>query len=639
MLMQLSGITKYFGATEILTNITFEVRKDERIAVVGRNGSGKSTLLQIMAGLLSYDQGEIFKRKDLTIGYLPQHANIQSEQTIWEKMLTVFQPLIEQEKKIRMLEEKMQNTSAENHPVQKELLKEYDALQQTFEQSGGYHYETAIKTVLNGLDFHEEDLDTPIHQLSGGQKTRLSLGKLLLQKPDLLLLDEPTNHLDIQTMTWLEDYLNHYSGAIVVVSHDRYFLDKLVDITYEIENHSAKKYIGSYSQFLQQKEKSDEKQLKQYEQQQAEIQKMKDFIQRNIAHASTSRRARSRRKQLEKMERLDKPLMKDQKVSFQFDIQKQSGKDVLSVKDITYRYEGEEQPVFSSINLEVYRGERIAIVGENGIGKTTLLKILCDRLKPCEGKVEWGTNVEIGYFDQEQAELTSSKTVLQELWDAFPEVNEQKIRTILGNFLFTNEEVFQSVRSLSGGEKARLALAKLMMGKDNFLILDEPTNHLDTHSKEVLEKALNDFPGTIIFVSHDRYFINKIASQVVEMKQNHLTVYLGDFDYFHQKKKEEEEKKKLIEAKKDQERKEKRKQKIQRDRKYQRDQRKRERQITEIEENIHALEHKINQLEIKMTSKEIYDDYEKSLSYGQKVKALQQKLNELMEEWVQLHEK
>lgn len=640
MILQMNGVSKSFGVNVILSNIKLQVKEYDRIAIVGRNGSGKSTLLKIMADKLAYDHGDIFKKKDLTIGYLPQHTTLESNKTIWNEMLQVFNHLIDQEQQLRLLEKKIQQASTNEDVTYKSLLMDYDTLQQSFDRNGGYRYESDIKSVLSGLDFHESYYDKNINELSGGQKTRLALGKLLLQQPELLILDEPTNHLDIQTLSWLEDYLTNYRGAIVIVSHDRYFLDKTVNIIYEISNHRSKKYFGSYSRYLQQKDKDYEKELKEYEQQQAEIKEMEDFIQRNIARASTSKRAQSRRKQLERIERLEKPIGSEASANFSFRVNKQSGNDVLTVNDLAFNYE-QNDCLFSDINFRVSRGERIALVGPNGIGKTTLLKIIISKLNQTVGTIQFGTNVQIGYYDQEQTDLNSSKTVLKELWDEYPTVNEKDIRTVLGNFLFSGDDVLQLVHSLSGGEKARLALAKLMMERANLLILDEPTNHLDIDSKELLENALLDYPGTIIFVSHDRYFINKIADQVFEMHDNGITIYLGDYDYYVGKKQEEEERAKLLNEETKNTLPEKSndgKLSFEQDKAIQREQRRVRRKIDHIENEISELEEKVETIEEKMTLPEVYQDYEKSLKYSTIVDELKYKIDQLMEQWTTLHE-
>lgn len=642
ILMQINGLYKSFGADEILSNIKLEVKDNDRIAIVGRNGSGKSTLLKIMAGELSYDQGELIMPKGLTIGYLSQHVGIESEKTIWQEMLDVFSELRKQEAELRKLEKQMQQAGNQTEEAYQKLLHEYDHLQHTFEQNGGYTYEAEMKSVLTGLAFDKFDYDTPIQTLSGGQKTRLSLGKLLLKKPKLLILDEPTNHLDIETLNWLENYLIGYPGAVVVVSHDRYFLDKTVSIVYEIARHQTKRYIGTYSKYLEQKALDFERELKEYEKQQTEIKKMEEFIQRNIVRASTTKRAQSRRKQLEKMEKLNRPLGDEASAAFSFQINRRSGNDVLKVNELAFCYPGEQEYLFQHVHLQINRGERIALVGPNGVGKTTLLKIIIGKLKASQGSVQLGTNVQIGYYDQEQADLHSTKTVLMELWDDYPTMNEKDIRTVLGNFLFSGDDVLKPVQALSGGEKARLALAKLMLQKANLLILDEPTNHLDIDSKEVLEAALMDFPGSILFVSHDRYFINKIADQVAELQKHKTTVYLGDYGYYLEKKAEEAEIKRLEKIQQQVVLKEKpvkeTKRNYERDKQIQREQRKKRRRIAALEEKIEALEIEIKQLEKSMESPEIYQDHEKALELSNETNKRKQTVEQLMEEWAELQE-
>ncbi|GIO28122.1 ABC-F family ATP-binding cassette domain-containing protein [Ornithinibacillus bavariensis] len=638
IIMQLNDISKSFGAEEILANIKLEIKDKDRIAIVGRNGAGKSTLLKIMANEMTYDTGELIKPKDLTIGYLSQHTGLESGNTIWNEMLEVFQELIQQENRLREMEGKMANLGQLDADESSKLLSEYDRLQHEFESNGGYAYQSEIKAVLAGLSFLDYDDQTPINELSGGQKTRLALGKLLLKKPNLLILDEPTNHLDIETLTWLEKYLVGYPGAVVIVSHDRYFLDKTVSIVYEISRHRTKKYHGSYSDFLRQKALNFEQEMKEFEKQQTEIKKLEEFVQRNIVRASTTKRAQSRRKQLEKMDRIDRPLGDESSASITFEITKRSGNDVLKIQDLAFRYENEAEPLFEHVSFHITRGESIALVGPNGVGKTTLLKNILGKLNPSSGAIQLGTNVQIGYYDQEQANLSSHKTVLNELWDEYPTVNEKDIRTVLGNFLFSGDDVLKPVQSLSGGEKARLALAKLRMQKANLLILDEPTNHLDIDSKEVLEAALIDFPGTIIFVSHDRYFINKIADKVVEMKQGGAKVYLGDYDYYLEKKEEEAELERLqAEDKHDKKPNEKRLS-FKEEKKLQSEQRKRERQIANLEETIEKLEEELVQLEEKMTEPEVYENHEKALEYTNKTNQVKQEIEKLMEEWTALQE-
>ncbi|MEI3599487.1 MULTISPECIES: ABC-F family ATP-binding cassette domain-containing protein [unclassified Oceanobacillus] len=638
ILMQMNGLSKSFGSETILSNVKLEIKDLDRIAIVGRNGAGKSTLLKIMAGELSYDTGELIKPKELTIGYLSQHMELKSGKTIWNELVTVFDHLKQQEENLRKIEEKLQDTEKLSNDEYQSLLSEYDRLQHAYETGGGYTYEAEIKAVLNGLNFQDYDYHTMISELSGGQKTRLALGKLLLQKPQLLLLDEPTNHLDIETLGWLESYLSGYPGAVVIVSHDRYFLDKTVSLVYEISRHETKKYHGTYSKFLEQKAADYERERKEFEKQQTEIKRMEDFVQRNIARASTTKRAQSRRKQLERMERVNRPLGDEASMSFSFDIERRSGNDVLKIEDLSLRYPDEDEYTFKQANLRLTRGERVVLIGPNGVGKTSLLKILIGKLQATNGSFELGTNVKIGYYDQEQANLSSNKTVLQELWDEYPLVMEKDIRTVLGNFLFSGDDVLKTVDQLSGGEKARLALAKLMMQKANLLILDEPTNHLDIDSKEVLEAALMDYPGTILFVSHDRYFINRITDQVAKMSKNGIKVYLGDYDYYLEKIEEEKEFIKLSKEKTDKPKIDNRRRSFQEEKQLQSENRRKERKIAQLEVAIEEKELDIARLEEEMTKPEVFQDHEKALELTKKVDGMNQELEKLMEEWANLQD-
>lgn len=638
ILMQLNGLSKSFGVDNILSNIKIEIKELDRIAIVGRNGAGKSTLLKIMAGELSHDEGDLIKPKDLTFGYLSQHMTLESGKTIWNELLTVFDTLRNQEKELRSIEKKLENATDYSSEAYEKLLSDYDRLQQAFQTGGGYTYESDIKSVLNGLNFQDYDYDTKISALSGGQKTRLALGKLLLQKPQLLILDEPTNHLDIDTLTWLESYLTGYPGAVVIVSHDRYFLDKTVSIVYEISRHKTKKYHGSYSKFLEQKAQNYEQELKEFEKQQTEIKEMEDFIQRNIARASTTKRAQSRRKQLSKMDKMDRPLGDESSASFSFNIEKRSGNDVLKVDNLSLQYPNAPEPTFKNANLHVNRGERIVLIGPNGVGKTSLLKILIGKLQASSGSYHLGTNVKVGYYDQEQANLSTNKTVLKELWDEYPLVMERDIRTILGNFLFSGDDVLKSVNTLSGGEKARLALAKLMMQKANLLILDEPTNHLDIDSKEVLEAALMDFPGTILFVSHDRYFINRITDNVAKMSKDGIKIYLGDYDYYTEKLAEEAELARLEQPIETKPKSDERKRSFKEDKQLQSENRKKIRRITELEELVDQKENKIVSFEQELTKPEVFQDHKKALDFTEQIGVLKEEVEILLEEWTSLQE-
>ncbi|MFJ7941932.1 ABC-F family ATP-binding cassette domain-containing protein [Peribacillus sp. NPDC096622] len=638
ILLQINQLSKYYGAELILSNMKLEVQNKDRIALVGRNGAGKSTLLKIIAGQISHDGGEIIKPKGVTIGYMAQDTGLESELTIWDEMLTVFTDLIEQEKELRRLEADMARPDIfENETIYQKVLNEYDTLMVAFKEKGGYQYEADIRSVLHGLQFADFDYSTPISTLSGGQKTRLALGKLLLRKPDILILDEPTNHLDIETLSWLEQYLQSYQGAVLIVSHDRYFLDKVVNLVYEISRNNMKKYHGNYSSYLEGKAEDYERDMKLFEKQQGEIEKLRDFVQRNITRASTTKRAQSRRKQLEKMDVLDKPQGDEKSANFSFQIERQSGNEVLHLQDLAIGYEGET--VSKNINSRMTKGESIALVGPNGVGKSTLLKTIISKLPALSGDFRFGTNVEVSYYDQEQANLVSNKRVLNELWDDYPLKPEKDIRTVLGNFLFSGDDVLKTVSTLSGGEKARLALAKMMMQKGNFLILDEPTNHLDLDSKLVLENALIDYPGTILFVSHDRYFINRIATKVIELSKEGNEEFLGDYDYYLEKKQEQAE----IQALEQQDQAktldaavEKTNYKINKEAK--KAERQRKRRIEEIEAAMELLETEINEYNDLLCDPNVFQDHEKVMEVQTKLDHAQESLDQLLEEWTELEE-
>lgn len=641
IVLQVNQLYKSFVTDEILSGVKLEVQHRDRVALVGRNGAGKSTLLKIIAGQMSYDAGEIIIPKGVRIGYLEQHAGIDSALSIWDEMMTIFGSLHKMEQALRMLEQKMADPAIhEDDEAYTRIMSEYDQLQHDFKEAGGYQYEADTRSVLHGMQFYPEDYDKPIRSLSGGQRTRLALAKLLLSKPDLLILDEPTNHLDIETLSWLEGYLKGYDGAILIVSHDRYFLDQVVSIVYEVSRTRVTKYTGNYSAYLDEKAKNYERDIKMYERQQDEKAKLEAFIQKNIARASTTKMAQSRRKMLERTDWMDSPDGDEKSASFGFTIERQSGNDVLSIDELAVGYADKE--ISRGISMRIFREDRIALVGPNGVGKSTLLKTVVKDLAALQGDIRYGTNVQIGYYDQEQAKLNSNKTVLAELWDEWPLLNEKDIRTVLGNFLFSGDDVAKPVNSLSGGEKARLALAKLMMHKCNFLVLDEPTNHLDLDSKEVLENALIDYPGTLLFVSHDRYFINRIATKVVELSKDGAFEYLGDYDYYVEKKQELEElaaMKAASEAAKttaavtssktttstiDKEAK------------------KRERQIRrsieEIEGKMSSLDEEISGYEEALCDPEIFSNHEKALEIQTNLDAAKESHEMLEMEWLELNE-
>ena len=535
IILQANKIERSFAGEVLFDNINLQVDERDRIALVGRNGAGKSTLLKILVGEEEPTSGEINKKKDVSLSYLAQDSRFESENTIYDEMLHVFDDLRRTEKQLRQMELEMGEKSGEDLD---KLMADYDRLSENFRQAGGFTYEADIRAILNGFKFDESMWQMKIDELSGGQNTRLALAKMLLEKPNLLILDEPTNHLDIETIAWLENYLINYSGALIIVSHDRYFLDKVATVTLDLTKHSLDRYVGNYSRFVELKEQKLATEAKNYEKQQKEIAALEDFVNRNLVRASTTKRAQSRRKQLEKMERLDKPEAGKKSANMTFQSEKTSGNVVLTVENAAIGYDGEI--LSEPINLDLCKMNAVAIVGPNGIGKSTFIKSIVDQIPFIKGEKRFGANVEVGYYDQTQSKLTPSNTVLDELWNDFKLTPEVEIRNRLGVFLFTGDDVKKSVGMLSGGEKARLLLAKLSMENNNFLILDEPTNHLDIDSKEVLENALIDFDGTLLFVSHDRYFINRVATHVLELSENGSTLYLGDYDYYVDKKAEME---------------------------------------------------------------------------------------------------
>lgn len=639
ILLQVQQVARYFGADTLFENVSLDVSDNSRIALVGRNGVGKSTLLKMIIGNESPDAGRITKKKGLTIGYLAQNTGLESDKTIYAEMLSVFERLQIMEKNLHEMEAKIADPGADHSSsAYSQLLNQYDQLIHDFEEQNGYGYEAEVRSVLHGFHFEQEDYDRKISSLSGGQKTRLALAKLLLEQRDLLILDEPTNHLDIDTLTWLEGYVQNYKGALLIVSHDRYFLDRIVNEVYEISHHHSSYYKGNYSAYIDQKAERLRQDWKNYEKQQAEISKLEDFVNKNLVRASTTKRAQSRRKQLEKMERLERPEGDEKGPHFKFTADSQSGNIVLTVKDAAIGYDG--RIISSPINIDLRKNQVMAIVGPNGIGKSTLLKSVLGQIPFVKGSSEFGTNVKVGYYDQEQHNLHDKKTVLNELWDDHPTTPEKDIRSILGSFLFIGDDVSKVVHNLSGGEKARLLLTKLAMKNDNFLILDEPTNHLDIDSKEVLENAVMDFNGTVLFVSHDRYFINKVATCVLEIAPQGSTLYLGDYDYYLEKKAEQEEiaaAKSTAETPIENSPKEVSTGKVnyQQGKERQKQERRLKRSVEEFEQLVEKLDAQKNDLENQMSSPENYNDLEKMGELQAKLQEISKKLAEAEENWEQ----
>ena len=636
ILLQGQGLARTFADEVLFENITIHIQENSRIAIVGRNGTGKSTLLKMLAGIEEPSLGAVSKKKDLSIGYLDQYAAIQSSRTVWEEMVHLFEDVETLKKQAQKAAEQLGDPDLLSDPVAYELaLKRYDQLQEELNQKNAYGYESEIRTVLHGFRFYPEDYDQPIQALSGGQRTRLALARILLEKHDLLILDEPTNHLDIETLTWLEDYLRSSSSALVIVSHDQYFLDRVCNEVYEISHKACEYYKGNYSHYLEEREQRYLLKQKAYEKQQQEIHDLEEFIAKNLVRASTTKRAQSRRKKLEKMERLEKPKGDQRSARFEFTVERESGNQVLQVTDA---YIGYDHEAFSGpISFQLRKREAIAIVGPNGIGKSTLLKSITGELPLIEGSIDLGAGVQVGYYDQNLAGLSSNQTVLEELWSRHSTMPEKDVRSILGSFLFSGNDVEKTTAQLSGGEKARLALCKLSLEHDNFLLLDEPTNHLDIDSKEVLEDALIDYDGTICFVSHDRFFINKVATAILEIEETGSTLYLGDYDYYLEKKQEKEELAALQEAKDaplatDQPMTE-AKASYHASKEEQRQIRTLTRRIEQLETEMHDIETALEQVHEAMTLEENYSDPDKSAALSTEEGALLERQETLLEEW------
>lgn len=635
IVLSCNNLNKSFGIDSILENVNFTVNEYDKIGIIGVNGTGKTTLFKIISGIYGYDSGDIYTSKDCEIGYLEQNTNFHSENTILEEVLEVFKDVIEMEKYLRDLEHKISEESSNtNSTTLEKLMNEYSNKLEAFSDMNGYGYKSEAKGVLKGLGFSDEDMDKPISILSGGEKTRVLLGKLLLKKPTLLLLDEPTNHLDSEAIEWLEVFLKQYKGTVILISHDRYFLDQVVNRIFEIHNKKLKTYNGNYSDFIKASAIEKELELKKFEDQQKDIKKQEESIERLKAFGREKhlKRARSKEKALVKVDVLDKPEAYRKKAKIAFNPSVTSGNDVLQLRDISMGYG--ERILFKDLNLDIYRGEKVALIGANGIGKSTLFKIIMNEITPLSGDIKFGTNVNVSYFHQEQKTLNLDNTIIDEIWEDNKQLTQTSLRTMLGAFLFEGEEVFKKISTLSGGERARVAILKLILSNANLLLLDEPTNHLDIDSKEVLEEALSSYTGTIFTISHDRYFLNTVVDKVLVLDENGITEYLGNYDYYIEKKKQVQEMNtvEVIEEKtKTQLKEEKRKEREQREA-----EKKNRVKRQNIEKEIEETEAKIEEMDVLLCQEEVYSNPEKSKDVSLQKASLEEKLSALYEEWESL---
>lgn len=629
IIAQAQDLEQRFGGNTIFSNISFSVPDNARIGLVGPNGAGKTTLLKIMTGQQEPTSGQFTINKGLKVGYIAQENALDEDKTIWDEMLTVFDNLIEKNKRIT----KMQEQIAE-HPEDEDLLKRYDQLAYDFEQEGGFTYQAEIKSILNGFNFKENTWQKVIGTLSGGEKTRLAFVKLLLQKPPVLLLDEPTNYLDLDTLDWLEAFLKNYQGAIITVSHDQYFLDHLANQIFELNFGKLTTFKGNYSQYVKERELMNNQQEAAYEKQQEKIKKEEEFIQKNLVRASTTKRAQSRRKALDKMERIKPPKYK-QKVRINFTSDRPSGKEVLIAKDLTIGYP--DKTMVSDIDFQVNKNDRVAIIGPNGIGKSTLLKTIMKKIEPKDGSIKYGASLDIGYYDQELQSLDPSKTVLDTIWDRHKTMPEKDVRSILASFLFTAEDIDKTVGQLSGGQKARLTLTVLSLEKDNFLLMDEPTNHLDIEAKEVLEQALNTYDGTLLFVSHDRYFINELANKIISVRDGHAKIYNGNYSYYLDEKAKQAAAVQEAEAEQTESttsaNQNKGKLSYQEQKARDSQKRKLERAVSEAEARIEKLEAEEQEIQTEMANPDIAASFEKLGPLQEKLSAVQEQLDQANTDW------
>lgn len=653
VILSAAGLTKAYGADIILNNVSFSINKGDRIGIIGNNGAGKTTLISVLAGELSAESGDFYISNNITIGFLKQHDDFNSEKTVYEEMLSVFSELLTIEKKLEIMSKEISERSDAGEDVEA-LLHQYDELSEYFKSNNGYGFRGELHGILASMAFPEDSYSKKISSLSGGERTRLALASLLLRKPDLLLLDEPTNHLDIGTLKWLEQYLKNYTGTIAVISHDRYFLDQTVNRIFEIDNHKLSVYEGNYSTYLEKKKRLTEDAIRRYEQQRREIERQEEIIRRFKQHGTEKlvKRAQSREKRLEHIERLERPDTKKGHIKISFKENFKSGTDVLFCRNLSKSFgEGKNKRLlFRNVEFDIKRGERICIVGPNGIGKTTLLKIIMGLLLPDTGNINVGHNVVFGYYDQGQKSLNDVNTVLEELHEAYRLYNETELRSLLGRFLFQKDDVFKKVGDLSGGEKARLALLKLMMSGANVLVMDEPTNHLDIAAKEVFEDSLLDFAGTLILVSHDRYLLNKVPTRIFELSENGMESFLGSYDYYVEKKQSISSGKGYLEdlskmtgsaltsenSNSALSSKQQRMEERQRNKELDAKRKKRERELASVESDIAELEAEIRKLEAEMCSDEVISDYSLLAAYADKLEAAKSALEASYGRWMEL---
>lgn len=637
MLISLENASKLFAERVIFMGVNLKIEENDRIGLVGVNGVGKSTLLNVLDGSLAVDEGERAVRKGLRIGFLRQNSGVDANGTIFEEMRSVFRPILDAQQAMKRLAAQMGQYTDHADPEYLAITDEYNRLQSYFEANEGYQIEVKIKTILNGMGFGDREMDTICSTLSGGEKTRLALAKLLLSEPELLILDEPTNHLDFATLQWLEEYLQGYKGALVVVSHDRYFLDKICTKIWELANLHFTSYKGNYTKYTHTRQMLYERQVKEYEMQQAHVAKLTDYIARNKVRASTSGMAKSKEKQLERMEVLKQPPKPLHSARMAFRFEREPVKDILHVQGLTMKVgsNSAERTLCDQVDFDLLRGEKVALVGSNGVGKSTFLKTVLGQLEADKGRIQWGKNVKIAYFEQEQLDLHPYKTVLSEVWDRFPATYEQDIRNVLGNLLFSGESVYKEVGKLSGGEKARLKFAIMMYEEGNVLLLDEPTNHLDLSTKEVLDKALMDYEGTILMVSHDRYLLSRMPSRIVEMYPDGFVSYNGGYESYLEKSRgraalEEKQPEQVHKPKKETE--------YYRSKKQRAQAVARKKRLLQVEQIISDLETQIAQAQQEMCDPVISCDYQKVATICQQLEEMRTELSDRMEEWAELSE-